>query len=152
MCFLHVWFCSVSVRETELWLTCSVRFGQNRKKLLRSVTSFHYWDYLTNFLTIHNWRRRKTWLKYVPFLIIIPCSATASERWRHFGGYRSSCPSFLFLQKKFNGNPSQKIHQEKVCINLIIRVYLGWRRTVRLTEFLAEMVFWEFPFFHQKWQ
>mgnify|MGYP007022690404 CR=1 FL=1 len=38
MCFLHVRFCSVSVRETELWLTCSVLFGQNSKTLLRSVT------------------------------------------------------------------------------------------------------------------
>ena len=39
MCFLHVRFCSVSVRETELWLTCSVRFWQNGKTLLRSVTN-----------------------------------------------------------------------------------------------------------------
>ena len=31
MCFLLVRFCSVSVRETELWLTCSVLFGQNKK-------------------------------------------------------------------------------------------------------------------------
>ena len=37
--FLHVQFCSVSVRETELWLTCSVRFGQNGKTPLRSVTT-----------------------------------------------------------------------------------------------------------------
>ena len=39
MCFFHVRFCSVSVRETELWLTRSVRFGQNGKTLLRSVTT-----------------------------------------------------------------------------------------------------------------
>jgi hypothetical protein len=38
MRFLHVLFCSVLVWETELWLTCSVRFGQNSKTLLRSVT------------------------------------------------------------------------------------------------------------------
>jgi hypothetical protein len=31
-------FCSVTVRETELSLTCSVQFGQNGKTLLRSVT------------------------------------------------------------------------------------------------------------------
>ena len=36
MSFLHVWFCLVLVRETELWLTCSVRAEQ--KTLLRSVT------------------------------------------------------------------------------------------------------------------
>ena len=41
MHFLHVRFCSVSVRETELWLTCSVRFRQNGKTLLRSVTSMN---------------------------------------------------------------------------------------------------------------
>ena len=41
MRFLHVRFCSVSVRETELWLTCSVWFGQNGKTLLRSVTNWH---------------------------------------------------------------------------------------------------------------
>ena len=28
-----------------------------------------------------------------------------------------------------------------------LRVCLGWRRTVRFTDFLAEMVFWELPFF-----
>ena len=39
MRFLHVRFCLVSVRETELSLTCSVWFGQNGKTLLRSVTS-----------------------------------------------------------------------------------------------------------------
>ena len=39
MHFLHVRFCSVSVRETELWLTCSVRFGQNGKTPLWSVTT-----------------------------------------------------------------------------------------------------------------
>ena len=31
MHFLHVRFCSVSVRETELRLTCSVLFWQNGK-------------------------------------------------------------------------------------------------------------------------
>ena len=31
MCFLHVWFCSVLVRETELWLTCSVWFSRTVK-------------------------------------------------------------------------------------------------------------------------
>ena len=36
---LHVRFCSVLVRETELWLTCSVVFGQNGKILLRFVTT-----------------------------------------------------------------------------------------------------------------
>ena len=41
MSFLHVRFCSVSVRETELGLTCSVRFGQNGETLLRSVTTTH---------------------------------------------------------------------------------------------------------------
>ena len=35
MRFLHVRFCSVSVRKTELSLTCSVQFGQNGKTLLR---------------------------------------------------------------------------------------------------------------------
>ena len=40
MHFLHVRFCSVSVRETEFSSTCSVRFGQNGKTLLRSVTSW----------------------------------------------------------------------------------------------------------------
>ena len=39
MRFLHVQFCLVSVRETELSLTCSVLFGQNGKALLRSVTT-----------------------------------------------------------------------------------------------------------------
>ena len=39
MPFLHVRFCSVSVRKTELLLTFSVLFGQNGKTLLRSVTS-----------------------------------------------------------------------------------------------------------------
>ena len=39
MCFLHVRFCSVLVRETELWFTCSVQFGQNGKTVLRSVTT-----------------------------------------------------------------------------------------------------------------
>ena len=39
MTLLHVLFCSVSVRETDIWLTCSVRFGQNGKTLLRSVTT-----------------------------------------------------------------------------------------------------------------
>ena len=39
MCFLHVLFCTVSVRETKLWLTCSVRSRQNRKTLVRSITS-----------------------------------------------------------------------------------------------------------------
>jgi hypothetical protein len=39
MSFLHVRFCLVSVRETELSLTCSVRLGQNGKTLLRSVTT-----------------------------------------------------------------------------------------------------------------
>ena len=28
-------------KETELWLTCSVQFGQNNKKLLWSVTNVH---------------------------------------------------------------------------------------------------------------
>ena len=37
--FLHVWYCLSSVREIELWLTCSVWFGQNGKTLLRSVTT-----------------------------------------------------------------------------------------------------------------
>ena len=41
MPFLHVRFGSVSVLETELLLTCSVRFGQNGKTLLRSVTTIH---------------------------------------------------------------------------------------------------------------
>ena len=41
MRFLHVRFCSVSVRETELSLTCSVWFGQNGKTLLRLVTTRH---------------------------------------------------------------------------------------------------------------
>ena len=48
MRFLHVRFCSVSVRKTELWLTCSVRFGQNGKTLLRSVTTMHpyfFWQF-----------------------------------------------------------------------------------------------------------
>ena len=34
-------FGSVSVRETELWLTCLVRFGQNGKTLLRSVGHYY---------------------------------------------------------------------------------------------------------------
>ena len=38
MRFLHVRFCSVSVRKTELSLTCSVWFGQNGKTLLWLVT------------------------------------------------------------------------------------------------------------------
>ena len=38
MHFLHVLFSSVLVQETELWLTCSVLFGQNGKTLLRLVT------------------------------------------------------------------------------------------------------------------
>ena len=42
MHFLHVRFCSVSVPETELWLTCSVLFGQNGKTPLRLVTTFQY--------------------------------------------------------------------------------------------------------------
>ena len=28
-----------------------------------------------------------------------------------------------------------------------IRVFLGWRQTVRFTDFMAEMGLWEFPFF-----
>ena len=52
VCLLNIWFrsrflCafymfgSVRFRETELLLTCSVRFGQNGKTLLRSVTTIH---------------------------------------------------------------------------------------------------------------
>jgi hypothetical protein len=56
--FLHVRFCSVSVRETELCLTCSVLFGQNGKTLLRSVSSFLvFWslqlrDFLSGFFSL----------------------------------------------------------------------------------------------------
>ena len=42
--FLHVFMCSVlfdAVRQTELYLTSSVQFGQNRKTPLQSVTSIY---------------------------------------------------------------------------------------------------------------
>ena len=47
MRFLHVRFCSVSVRETELWLICSVRLGQNSKTLLRLVTTAQKYIFVT---------------------------------------------------------------------------------------------------------
>ena len=47
MRFLHVRFCSVSVRETELWLICSVRLGQNGKTLLRLVTTAQKYIFVT---------------------------------------------------------------------------------------------------------
>jgi hypothetical protein len=58
MHFLHVRFCSVSVWETELSLTCSVRFGQNGKTLLWLVTSlspFLKKKNLDHFLKIMKW-------------------------------------------------------------------------------------------------
>ena len=41
--FLHVFMCSVlfdAVRQTELYLTSSVHFGQNGKTPLRSVATY----------------------------------------------------------------------------------------------------------------
>ena len=45
MHFLHVRFSLVSVWETELWLTCLVRFGQNSKTLLRLATNRNIFIY-----------------------------------------------------------------------------------------------------------
>ena len=65
MCFLNVQFCSVSVREKELWLTCSVLFGQNSNTLLRSVTTVMLMRY-PSCSKFHNWNNLTP--KYVPFL------------------------------------------------------------------------------------
>ena len=68
MQFLHVRFCSVSVRKTELLLTFSVWFGQNSKTLLRSVTNvstsmiFPFSNFLFSCLVCHECWKEKSLL------------------------------------------------------------------------------------------
>ena len=75
MFFLHVRFHLVLVCETELWLTCSVRFGKNSKTVLWLVTIVNmFGQFLSrNCMTWSFWTNSKYLAQFVS-VPLSPCS------------------------------------------------------------------------------
>ena len=73
----NVRFRLVSVRETELWLTCSVRFWQNGKTLLRSVTTLNT-HIKQNFIVLWKFTKVRSLLQHL--MLLGPHFCTKNEK------------------------------------------------------------------------
>ena len=130
---LYVRFWSVSVRETEFWLTCSVCFGLNSKTLLRSVTSSHYFDFSGIRPVIRGEKLRSMFLY---FSNIIFCVYLVCWVFIEFQFVRANSDFFHFIPYQYLLAPCQFLHW----ILFVTHVFqIVEEKVMRETLFLIQM-------------
>ena len=110
LCAFYI-FGSVRFRETEVWLTCSVQFGQNGKTLLWSVTT----SSMGGCISIRE--LYSEWLLFIE----LQCHAQNSITW---GCRRIFSHKLFWLALEIDWNPFWRCNLISVCLGIFWRFSL----------------------------